>query len=302
MRIFLRFLQRTYTLSCSYSASNYPNTKKEGKPLACFHFDVSVISRGHGRSVTAASAYISGGKFRDAYDGRIHDRSYRRDVVYKEILLPPEAPTELSDRQLLLDALNRVEKRNDAQMARSIHLALPNELSLSEQVALVREFVEVNFTRYGLCADIAIHQGELDEDRKPASIEPVGERKDNRHAHIIIPFRGLDEHGFCRTKQQTRFMNNPAYLIAWRKSWADLQNREFEKRGLPVRVSHETLAAQGIDREPTKHLGPGTMALELRGVQTDRGNIYREIMRRNREREERRQKRRNRNGDRQRSR
>lgn len=44
------------------------------------------------------------------------------------------------------------------------------EIRLSEQVALVRKFVEVNFTRYGLCADIAIHQGELDEDRKPASI------------------------------------------------------------------------------------------------------------------------------------
>lgn len=232
------------------------------------------------------------------YDGRIHDRSYRQDVAHKEILLPPKAPAELTDRQILWDALNQAEKRNDAQTARLIDLALPNELSLSEQVALVREFVEVNFTRYGLCADIAIHQGTLDEDGKPISIEPVGERKDNRHAHIIIPFRSLDERGFCHTKQQTRFMNSPSYLIAWRKSWADLQNREFERRGLSVRVSHETLAAQGIDREPTKHLGPGTMALELRGIQTDRGDIYREIMQRNRVREERRQRYRDRNRDR----
>ena len=59
--------------------------------MACFHLNASVISRGHGRSVTAASAYISGEKLRDAYEGRIHDRSYRQDVVYKEILLPPEA-------------------------------------------------------------------------------------------------------------------------------------------------------------------------------------------------------------------
>lgn len=238
----------------------------------------------------------------DAYEGRIHDRSYRQDVVHKEILLPPKAPVELSDRQLLLDALNQAEKRSDAQTARLIELALPNELSLSEQAALVREFVEVNFTRYGLCADIGIHQGPLNEDRKPTSIEPVGERKDNRHTHIIVPFRGLDERGFCRTKQQTRFMNNPSYLIAWRKSWADLQNREFERKGLSARVSHETLATQGIDREPTKHLGPGTMALELRGVQTDRGDIYREIMQRNRVREEKRQRYYNRNRDRQRSR
>lgn len=265
--------------------------------MACFHFHASVISRGHGRSVTAASAYISGEKLRDVYDGRIHDRSYRQDVVCSKILLPPEAPTELSNRQILLDALNRAEKRNDAQTARFIDLTLPNELSLSEQVALLLEFVEANFTRYGLCADIAIHQGTLDEDRKPISIEPVGERKNNRHAHILIPFRSLDERGFCRTKQQTRFMNSPSYLIAWRKSWADLQNREFERRGLPVRVSHETLAAQGVDREPTKHLGPGAMALELRGMQTERGDMYREIIERNRKREERKQRRRNRNRD-----
>lgn len=118
----------------------------------------------------------------------------------------------------------------------------------------------------------------------------------------MIPLRPLDECGFCVTKRQTRFMNHPSFLISLRESWAYLQNREFERRRLSVRVSHESLAAQGINREPTKHLGAATMALELRGVQTDRGDIYREIMQRNREREERRQKHRNRNRDRQRSR
>lgn len=270
--------------------------------MACYHFHAEIISRGHGKSAVAVSAYISGEKLRDIYEGRIHDRSYRQDVVHTEIMLPPKAPDELLDRQTLLNELNRAEKRNDAQMARYIDLALPKELSLSEQVALVREFVQVNFIRYGLCADIGIHQGKLDEDRKPTSIEPVLERSDNRHAHIMIPLRPLDECGFCVTKRQTRFMNHPSFLISLRESWAYLQNREFERRRLSVRVSHESLAAQGINREPTKHLGAATMALELRGVQTDRGDIYREIMQRNREREERRQKHRNRNRDRQRSR
>ena len=270
--------------------------------MACFHLNASVISRGHGKSVTAASAYIAGERLYDTHEGRIHDRSYRRDVVYKEILLPSEAPHELLDRQTLLDELNRAEKRTDSQMARSIHLALPNELSLSEQVNLVRAFVQSNFIRYGLCADIAIHQGELDESRKPTSIEPVTERRDNRHAHIIVPFRAVDEHGFCPTKQQTRFMNSPCYLAAWRESWANLQNREFERRNLPVRVSHESLAAQGMDREPTKHLGPGTIAMELRGIQTDRGNEYREIIAHNRAREHEREKIRERMRDRTRSR
>lgn len=253
--------------------------------MACYHFNASIISRGHGKSLTAASAYISGEKLRDVYEGRFHDRSYRRDVVYKEILLPTDAPPELRDRQTLLDALNHAEKRIDSQMARSIHLALPDELLLSEQVKLVREFVWTNFTKYGLCADIAIHQGELDESRKPASIAPVVERRDNRHAHIIVPFRPLSEDGFCRTKKKTRFMNKRSYLTLLRKSWADLQNREFQRRGLSIRVSHESLAAQGIDREPTKHMGAAAMALEQKGIRTERGDQYREVIAHNRNRE-----------------
>ena len=56
-----------------------------------------------------------------------------------------------------------------------------------------------------------------------------------------------------------------------------VDNAKYERYG--------TLAAQGIDREATKHLGPGTIAMELRGFQTDRGDEYREIIARNKERE-----------------
>lgn len=261
--------------------------KNENQPFV-FQANGGIVSRGDGKSITAVSAYNSGEKLRDVYEGRVHDRSYRQDVVHKEILLPPESPQELLDRQTLLAALDHAERRTDSQMARSIKLALPNEFSLSEQIALLKEFVQENFTKYGLCADIAIHRGKLDESKKPANIEPVGERRDNPHAHILIPFRPVDKHGFCRTKTQTRFLNDRTYLIAWRKSWADILNREFERRKLPVRVSHESLAAQGIDREPTIHLGAGAMALELRGGRTDRGDMYREIAERNRAREDRR--------------
>lgn len=258
--------------------------------MACYHLNASIISRGHGKSIAAASAYISGERLRDVYEGRVYDRSYRRDVVHKEILLPPDASPKLQDRQTLLDALNYAEKRIDSQTARSINLALPDELSLSEQVKLVREFVWTNFNRYGLCADVAIHQGKLEESRKPASIEPVLERKDNRHAHIIVPFRPVSEDGFCRTKEKNRFMNTRSYLASLRQSWADIQNREFQRRGLSIRVSHESLAAQGIDREPTKHIGAAAMALEQKGIRTERGDQYREVIAHNRSRELKRQR------------
>lgn len=258
--------------------------------MASYHLNTDVISRGKGDSVTAADAYISGEKLRDSYDGKIHDRSYRQDVIYKEILLPPATPKAFLDRQTLLDALNASERRSDSQMARTIKIALPNELTLEEQIALTKEFVLDNFMKFGMCADIAIHKGLLDKSRKPLNIEAVQERKNNPHAHIIIPFRTIDNNGFHRTKTQNRYMNNSKYLVVWRKEWARLQNREFERLGLNVRVSHESLAAQGINRVPTKHLGPATLALEKRGVQTERGDEYRETIARNKEREMERQR------------
>jgi ATP-dependent exoDNAse (exonuclease V) alpha subunit len=265
--------------------------------MAIFHLNVRIVSRGKGGSITATAAYNSGEKLRDNYTGKIHNRSYRQDVIYKEILLPLEAPHELLDRQTLLNALNASERRKDAQMARIIKIALPNELSLNEHIALTKEFVFDNFVSIGMCADIAIHAGLLDKSRKPASIEAVHERIDNPHAHIIIPFRMIDKNGFHRTKVQSRYMNKPSYLVKWRKEWARLQNREFERRGLQVRVSHESHEVRGIELEPTKHIGPAVMALELQGIQTNRGDDYREIIKRNVERETAREKSRERKRD-----
>ena len=252
--------------------------------MACYHFNAGIIRRGNGGSVAASSAYISGEKLRDIYDGKIHDRSYRQDVIHKEILLPVAAPEQLLDRQTWVDAINLSERRHNAQLARSFNLALPRELSLNEQCTLLKEFIYECFIRYDFCADMAIHQGSHNSHTQ-AVLEAVENRQNNPHAHIIIPFRTVGQEGFHRTKIQSRSMNNPATLIFWRKEWARLQNREFERLGLDVRVSHESLAMQGIDREPTKHLGAATLALERKGVRTDRGDQYREILQRNKSRE-----------------
>ena len=63
-----------------------------------------------------------------------------------------------------------------------------------------------------------------------------------------------------------------------------------------MRVSHESLEVQGIDREPTRPLGRAATALDRKGIQTEVGNWNREIEARIKGREEdirlRRQKRR----------
>jgi hypothetical protein len=200
--------------------------------MASYHYNTNISTRGNGGSVAGVAAYIFGEKLRDSYDGKIHDRSYRQDVIFREIILPPEAPRELLDRQTLLDRLNDSERRSDSQMARTIKFSLPNELyerSVEECIALAKEFALENFVSLNLCTGIAIHEGLLDESKKPASIEAINERQNNPHAHLLVPFRGIDRNGFQKTKTQTRYLNSKSYLIHSRKEWARLQNREFER-------------------------------------------------------------------------
>jgi hypothetical protein len=162
-------------------------------------------------------------------------------------------------------------------------MALPNELSLEAQVALTKRYVMENCVSLGMCADVAIHEGLYVADNKPVSIEPVYVRKNNPHVHVLLTTRMVDRNGFYRLK--CRDWDKRSYVTLWRREWADAQNREFERLGLDVRVSHESLAVQGIKREPTMHLGPTVMTLELRGISTDRGDEYRTTLVRNRGRE-----------------
>ena len=51
---------------------------------------------------------------------------------------------------------------------------------------------------------------------------------------------------------------------------------------MSVHWEHRSFKEQGIDRDPTIHIGAVANALERKGVQTERGNINREIIRHNR--------------------
>lgn len=65
-----------------------------------FHFKVTIISRGKGKSAVAGSAYISGEKIKNEWDGVTHDYTKKQGVLYKEVLLPKHAPAEFEDRKL----------------------------------------------------------------------------------------------------------------------------------------------------------------------------------------------------------
>jgi hypothetical protein len=67
----------------------------------------------------------------------------------------------------------------------------------------------------------------------------------------------------------------------WRKDLADTINATNEQLGIALHWEHRFFKEQGIDREPTIHIGAVANALERKGIQTERGNINREIVKNN---------------------
>jgi len=256
--------------------------------MAIFHLSAKPISRNQGRSSVAAAAYRAGERLHNNYDGQTHDFTRKKGIIHKEIMLPENAPVQFLDREALWNAIEAVEKRKDARTAREIELALPLELSLDEQVELVREYVTANFLSENMCADICIHDGKHEHRKDMRNIEAEHDNiitPDNPHAHILLTDRPIGKDGQFIKKNPE--WNKKERLILWRKNWADAQNREFERRSLDIRVSHESNIARGIDREPTIHLGHKAAAMERQGIRTERGDENRAIMARNKARYER---------------
>ena len=242
-----------------------------------YHLHVKIIGRSSGRSAVGSAAYRSGEKLRSvdaaAYrsgedlgnDTEItHDYTRKKGVVHKEIILPDNAPQEYKDRQTLWNAVETRERRHDARLAREIEVTLQKEFDLQENIALLREYARENFVDMGMIVDFAVHNND-----------------GNPHAHIMLTTRHVAPDGFGG---KNRDWDKDAELVKWRENWAEVNNRKFAERGLAERIDHRTLRVQGIDREPTIHLGHEAAALERKGIKTEKGDYTREIKQRNLER------------------
>ncbi|HEL1116306.1 TPA: MobA/MobL family protein, partial [Streptococcus equi subsp. zooepidemicus] len=258
--------------------------------MAIYHLCIKIISRGKGKSAVAASAYRSGEKIKNEYDGIVHDFTRKGGIAHTEILLPQNAPQEFSDRGTLWNSVEKIEKSKNSQLAREIEIALPKELDREKQIELVREYVKENFVKVGMCADIALHD----------------KNEGNPHAHILLTMRPfnedktwgakskkeyiLDENGekvklksgnYKTKKINTVDWNEQEKAEEWRKAWADITNKYLEENNIQEKVDHRSYQRQGIEQIPTIHLGVSASQMEKKGITTDRGNINREIKHQN---------------------
>ena len=158
--------------------------------MAIYHLEAKVVSRGAGRSAVAASAYLSCSRLYNDYDGIQHDYTKKQGLVWQEVFLPEYAPQKWKDRERLWNAVEEVETAKDSRLAREFVVALPIELSRTEQIELFQEFIQKQFVADGMCADAAIH----DTDGH------------NPHAHILLTVRPLDERGKWQYKTEKEYL------------------------------------------------------------------------------------------------
>ena len=254
--------------------------------MPCPHFDVKVIQRSKRQSAVASAAYQSGERLFSEYDQKQKYYSHKSEIVHTEIMLPPHAPPEYADRNTLWNAAEAIEKQWNSQLARRFVLAIPRELPRSQYADLIRDYCREFFVSKGMIADFAIHD----------------KGDGNPHAHILLTMRAMDETGkwlpksrkvydldengerirlasgrWKSHKEDTVDWNDQKYAEIWRQGWADTANRYLEAIGSPERLDLRSYARQGIDKIPTVHMGPAVIQLEKKGIQTNIGNLNRDI-------------------------
>ena len=144
-----------------------------------------------------------------------------------------------------------------------------------------------------MCCDFAIHDP-----------DPPGH---NPHCHIMLTMRAIDENGkwmpksrkvydldengeriklpsgrWKSHKEDTVDWNEQYHAEEWRHGWEVIQNKYLELAVSAERVDMRSYERQGLDIIPTVHMGAAVSALERKGIETNIGNLNRDIKAANR--------------------
>lgn len=231
--------------------------------MAIYHFSVKNISRAQGRSAVACAAYRSGEKLIDERQGKEQDYTKKTGVEFTKIYAPIGTNAELLDRGQLWNAVEKTERRKDANLAREFEIALPQELNKAEREKLVDELCNKIVERHNVIVDAAIHAPHTDS----------GSDERNYHAHIMFTGRHIDlETGDFAAKKNRDFNkeNSSETVQKWREDFADMTNAHLMRAGhLFSSVDHRSYAAQGLDKEATAHEGSAVTKLRRLGIDTE---------------------------------
>ncbi|NSY14935.1 Ti-type conjugative transfer relaxase TraA [Agrobacterium vitis] len=248
--------------------------------MAVPHFSVSIVARGSGRSAVLSAAYRHCAKMEFEREARTIDYTRKQGLLHEEFVVPADAPEwvrrMIADRSVagaseaFWNKVEGFEKRSDAQLAKDVTIALPLELTAEQNIALMRDFVVGHITAQGMAADWVYHDA-----------------PGNPHVHLMTTLRPLAEDGFGSKKVAVldpdgKAIRNDAGKIvyqlwagstedfnAFRDGWFACQNKHLALAGFDIRIDGRSFEKQGIDLEPTIHLGVGAKAIERKAERSD---------------------------------
>lgn len=204
--------------------------------MAIFHLDLRHISRknksGGVKSVASIVAY------RERCQIGEFNYSNKTDFVTSFCLFPTKFSNtdfaeKMRDPALFAGEIEKVEKRKDSQLFDELILALPHELSLEKNQAIIVQLVEQFYIeRNNQMARVCIHKS-----------------SSNLHAHILIPQRPLERTpngsvGFGKKIREDFARGKPKTsekVILLRSRWAEIVNQALSEVGENKRISHLSL-------------------------------------------------------------
>ncbi len=260
--------------------------------MAIYHLSAQIIGKGAGRSAVAAAAYRHCAKMEREETAEEIDYSRKGGNAHSEFVVPDGAPawiarvaqthTAAEASAFFWNAVEQAEARKDAQLMREIVLALPNELTREQNIALVRDFVAQELSAHGIVADWAYH-----------------DMPNNPHVHVMTSLRALTDDGFGPKRvpvlgddgaplrgsdgkiRYSQFSGGPERLMEMREAWAQFQNHHLAKHGHDIRVDHRSFEEMGIDAVPTTHRGPAADNMDARGEASELAEKARTVARQN---------------------
>lgn len=154
----------------------------------------------------------------------------------------PAAGERGGEARAWLDQQEEADRKN-ARVIDKVTIALPRELDAVQRVELVRAFA-----------------AEVTQGRVPwlAAVHDQGKDAENPHAHVVLRDRDLE------TGKMALRMSQSGSTEMLRETWERVCNAALERAGVDERIDRRTLEAQGIEREPTKHIGPQALQIEAR--------------------------------------
>lgn len=226
--------------------------------MAIYHLNARHVQKSKGHSARAKFDYITRhGKYARQEDKCLHRESGNMPMWAKD---NPREFWKTADEY----------ERANGSLGKEVELALPSELTRDQQVELTRAFAQ-GVTRGKHPYTFAVHEG----------------KGVNPHAHVFLSERTVDgierpkEQFFRRANSQSperggamkdRTFQGKAWLEATREGWAVLSNRALEQAGHEARIDHRSYEAQGILKVPEQKIGVRTLAMERRGLRTERGS------------------------------